>query len=1234
MIVRYVILCTTLASFFGVSIASGQTLDESSGISVSSAPTSKPNGKCWALLIGINYQGDRFVELRRNQPAVREMIPELKNAANDAKAIADLLKKYYVGYDEQNAVTILTDDIETQRPTAARIVKEMNNLCQVSEEDSVLIFFAGHGYVQESQAAKPNTAVIFPEDVTIGANGKLVADNNVIDMSRTLLEMVQKIPAKHKLLVLDCCYSGQVFDSEGTLKFQAKGRDAASSEGLHDLPAFQAIASSRRTQLASDGDTGNSRFTTAFLRALKTLPARPVSGEADRRLSPGKILREITADFDQHQRPECRDLIGSAGEFCFYPKEQEKFASFVLEDKSRLMALVASRQGNWWFEETPWFIPSVRRKIFERHVQSQPPVRSGGLSDFIEVEQLKAAAEDLLKYRPTPKDIEATKDLLRAPSNLSGDELAAAEAKLRTDMRLRHMQSMIDADDAAKLRDALQQIEAELSGILASRDHPVPPNVPELKGDTALLPRTPPAVQKSEFRMPALEPEDIHLLAVVQHSLNKKEEAAINYDLALSSYRDYQKKDDEQQNLPLHMLAALCRADHGEFLSIVMSAPKAAAHEFAGARLDIQKLFNNHFINKDTSAFFRIYTFIREADEYLLLNQWSNAEELFKLAEEESEAFAKGHDLHAHVYRRWAWAHMMRWKIHAAEGSFEKSNKIILDIFKSKAIREELVNPANGAATVVQTTEAKDRDDKSTAPQSQANEKTEAIDDLPSLPKHFYASKDHVLKIAFLHNHHGIATAIRFSGNSARAARYYRWIFIELEDAFNLFTLSSNHADLNEQFVKRLINTQERLGDCNLFGDPDARDVREAVDDYGRALSYWHLLKSESRDSLKQPLSRLKPSADGKNALAGSFRERTRAIILYKQALALSLPSPIQDTEHAIELCQRADQVYAAQRTKATEQWQALGELTTKTVRCLDASVTSVTPGDESENGKLAASELRDAIEAYRDVIGAAPHRDQLEMCLFSSKVLLEHGGPRSNFQIHADIDLLLSFCRIGLVPVLIDRKENSTLKSSNETIEATENKLVGQDGSQPSGQVTDLIVKSESRAYLRPYYDAVMNAKLKSPMKHVKDLIGIRHEATLGERYRKSKNEVPVLAIYTLGTKSYLFVDLPSACSKCVSLSELYDVERLRECCYTGEQLPLPREIQKELLDWQSTKGAGEREPIQLQWEDPLRMFHPTINATLTQVTVRGPQVVMMKKGRFPFALPGESFGISKLDP
>jgi hypothetical protein len=372
-------------------------------------------------------------------------------------------------------------------------------------------------------------------------------------------------------------------------------------------------------------------------------------------------------------------------------------------------------------------------------------------------------------------------------------------------------------------------------------------------------------------------------------------------------------------------------------------------------------------------------------------------------------------------------------------------------------------------------------------------------------------------------------------------------------------------------YVMRSINTQERLGDCNLFGDPGVIDLKEAVDDFRRARNLVHLL-------------------------TGISREIQDARLLYKTALALSLPSPVQDTEMAIEMCQHADEIFRQHEdAKITNGlYWTLGKLTTAIVGVLNQAACL-------ESEEIPCTELAETLRAVilecRDTLGQYPHRDQLEIMLFASKVLLQNAAVKSRFQHCEDADLLLSLCRLGLGAYRYDEEDS----------------------------------RSESRAYLRPYYDAVMLAKLELPNRHhVLDLLEIQSEVTTGSRFMKPEDARPVLALYALQDESYLLMDLPGGVSKVFPLTNIYDNATILGACYGTEEskLTLPGEVLGELTRWRKNallQRDGEVSmdadiAVAMRWIDPVRHVTKAIDTEEREVDTVVSRTVL---GGGPFQLP-----------
>ena len=76
------------------------------------------------------------------------------------------------------------------------------------------------------------------------------------------------------------------------------------------------------------------------------------------------------------QSPQSWWLDGNRGEFCFFPDpkaEYPKDAVRLTQDERKVfLAIVPTTFGNWWADEFPWFMPSLRYEILEQSKTRSP----------------------------------------------------------------------------------------------------------------------------------------------------------------------------------------------------------------------------------------------------------------------------------------------------------------------------------------------------------------------------------------------------------------------------------------------------------------------------------------------------------------------------------------------------------------------------------------------------------------------------------------------------------------------------------------------------------------------------------------------------------------------------------------------------------------------------------------------------------------------------------------------
>jgi tetratricopeptide (TPR) repeat protein len=161
-------------------------------------------GHLTAIVIGVNdYEDPR--------------IPDLKYCVADSIAMYQTLTRY--GGYEPEAVLLLNDwgGIDEPKtvaefrarsafmPTLGNIRERLPGwLAQAGPQDTVLVFFSGHGFLVEGETVL----------ATLDCKEQRPADTGL--RSSELLAMLDRCPAERKILVLDCCHAGAASPVRGS----------------------------------------------------------------------------------------------------------------------------------------------------------------------------------------------------------------------------------------------------------------------------------------------------------------------------------------------------------------------------------------------------------------------------------------------------------------------------------------------------------------------------------------------------------------------------------------------------------------------------------------------------------------------------------------------------------------------------------------------------------------------------------------------------------------------------------------------------------------------------------------------------------------------------------------------------------------------------------------------------------------------------------------------------------
>lgn len=193
-------------------------------------PPASPFGRYYAVVIGI----DAYTHLN-----------PLETAVTDAMAITQLLETRY-GFN----VTFLPD------ATRSHIVQVLDNLRAIlTPQDNLLIYYAGHGWVDENAQG-----YWLPQDAMPDARAAWLATD---DITRT----VKAMAARHVMVIADSYYTGTPDDTGDDRKPVTDDERQAYLERMAGLRSRTAITSGGLKPVSARGGR-HSAFAKAFLTAL------------------------------------------------------------------------------------------------------------------------------------------------------------------------------------------------------------------------------------------------------------------------------------------------------------------------------------------------------------------------------------------------------------------------------------------------------------------------------------------------------------------------------------------------------------------------------------------------------------------------------------------------------------------------------------------------------------------------------------------------------------------------------------------------------------------------------------------------------------------------------------------------------------------------------------------------------------------------------------------------------
>ena len=294
-------LLISVAALIVLTVANTGLASETRGIRVMARESKsgqqkeiKLYNKSYAVIIGI----DQYKNLSFDM--------QLSYAVQDAKGVEDALKKHFK-FDE-----IIT--IFNKEATKDNITKILSgDLSRLSKEDSVFIFWAGHGYTEKTPYG--DLGYLIPFD------GSFKNSEMYMNISMTTIKDVSKrIPAKHIFFVMDSCYSGLMAEKRGSGRTTKRNFEYIKEITKEDVRQVL-TAGSKNQQVLDGGPMGHSVFTGRFIEVLAGTDDFITATEMST-LVKEKVFSDAKAR-DHIQTPTYGELFGM-GDYVFVPSLERK----------------------------------------------------------------------------------------------------------------------------------------------------------------------------------------------------------------------------------------------------------------------------------------------------------------------------------------------------------------------------------------------------------------------------------------------------------------------------------------------------------------------------------------------------------------------------------------------------------------------------------------------------------------------------------------------------------------------------------------------------------------------------------------------------------------------------------------------------------------------------------------------------------------------------------------------
>lgn len=229
----------------------------------------------------------RRVALLVGNTAYKLPIPPLETPAADVAKIAEVLRSRF-GYEVQ----VLNN------AGKADIVSAVNRIAtDVHADDSVLLFYAGHGYLMEDT----DMGFWIPVDASVKTAANWISNTDIS-------KLLKAIPAKQLILVSDSCFSGSL------TKEQKVSADGVKREDVLRRRSVVVLSSGGEEPVSDEGRNGHSVFAWNLIKTLEATGSITPGTEVWRSVH-GGVTKEVA------QQPQYGAVVSAGhmagGEYLF-----------------------------------------------------------------------------------------------------------------------------------------------------------------------------------------------------------------------------------------------------------------------------------------------------------------------------------------------------------------------------------------------------------------------------------------------------------------------------------------------------------------------------------------------------------------------------------------------------------------------------------------------------------------------------------------------------------------------------------------------------------------------------------------------------------------------------------------------------------------------------------------------------------------------------------------------------